>query len=113
MFNLGIQELTLIFVIALIFIGPKQLPGLAKSLGKMVRDFKRASNEITDSFQREAKEIDDFQANMKRDIEKEISLIPETSSVATDKTTQSTDSESKPTVDNPTSLPSESSDDKA
>lgn len=108
MFNLGIQELTLIFILALLFIGPKQLPGLAKSLGKMVRDFKRATNEITDSFQREAKELDDFQENIKKDIEREINLIPETSSVATNKN-EPIKSEEEP---KPESL-KEPSDDKA
>lgn len=85
MFNLGIQELIVIFIIALLFIGPKQLPELAKTLGKVFRDFKRASNEITDSIQREARKIDDFKEDVKSDVKKEFEfkLLPETESVTT------------------------------
>lgn len=85
MFNLGIQELAVIFIIALLFIGPKQLPELAKTLGKVFRDFKRASNEITDSIQREARKIDDFKEDVKNDVTKDldIKLLPETDSVST------------------------------
>jgi sec-independent protein translocase protein TatA len=43
--NLGIQELLVIFVIALLVFGPKRLPELGKSLGKGIRDFKKALNE--------------------------------------------------------------------
>ncbi len=110
MFNLGIQELTLIFIIALLFIGPKQLPGLARSLGKMVRDFKRATNEITDSFQREAKQFNDFQDDIKKDIEREINLIPETSSVATKTNNNNTVAEEDKTTP---ATKEEPSDDKA
>ena len=46
MFGLGIGELLLIFLIALIFIGPKKLPELAKSLGKGIREFKKAQTGI-------------------------------------------------------------------
>jgi sec-independent protein translocase protein TatA len=87
MFNLGIQELAVIFILALVFIGPKQLPELAKTLGKVFRDFKRASNEITDSLQREAKQFTDIQDDIKSDIKKvDIELLPEGSAVQRDKT---------------------------
>lgn len=46
MFNIGFGELVLISVIALIFIGPKQIPEVAKVLGNFIRDIKRASNEF-------------------------------------------------------------------
>lgn len=84
MFNLGIQELAVIFIIALLFIGPKQLPELAKTLGKVFRDFKRATNEIADSLQREARQITDYKEELKDDIKKDMKfeLLPETASVA-------------------------------
>ena len=43
---IGVPELILIFVVALIFFGPRKLPELGKSLGKSLAEFKRASNEL-------------------------------------------------------------------
>ena len=48
MFGLGVGEIVVILVVALIFIGPKKLPGLAKGLGKGVREFQNALGGITD-----------------------------------------------------------------
>jgi sec-independent protein translocase protein TatA len=45
MFNLGIPELLVIGAAGLILFGPKRLPELAKSLGKGIRDFKKALEE--------------------------------------------------------------------
>ncbi len=42
MFNLGLPELILVFVVTLLVFGPKRLPELAKGLGKGIRDFKKA-----------------------------------------------------------------------
>ena len=49
MFGLGIGEIAVILFIALIFIGPKKLPGLAKGLGKGIREFQNAAKGIGDS----------------------------------------------------------------
>ena len=46
MFGIGMPELILILAIALIVIGPKKLPDLAKSLGRAMREFKRATSEF-------------------------------------------------------------------
>ena len=46
MFDIGLQELVLIFVIALLVFGPKNLPQLGRSLGRAMREFKRASAEF-------------------------------------------------------------------
>ena len=50
MFGIGMPEMLLILAVALIVIGPKKLPDIAKSLGKAMREFKNATNEIKDSF---------------------------------------------------------------
>lgn len=51
MFGLGFGELILILLIALIFIGPKKLPELAKGLGKGIRDFQNAAKGMSDELQ--------------------------------------------------------------
>lgn len=51
MFGLGFGELIVIFLIALIFIGPKKLPELAKGLGKGIREFQNAAKGFTDDLQ--------------------------------------------------------------
>jgi TatA/E family protein of Tat protein translocase len=49
MFGLGMQELLVILVIALIVVGPKQLPEIAKSLGRGLAEFKRTTDEFSSS----------------------------------------------------------------
>lgn len=51
MFGLGFGELVLVLLIALIFIGPKKLPELAKGLGQGLREFQKAAKGFTDSLQ--------------------------------------------------------------
>ena len=59
MFNLGPWEVILIFVVVLLLFGAKRLPDVAKSLGKGIQEFKKASKEI------------------QSDIEKSVELPPE------------------------------------
>ncbi len=50
MFGIGMTELLVILTIALIVIGPKKLPELARSLGKGLAEFRRASSEMRREF---------------------------------------------------------------
>ncbi len=53
MLDIGMQELVLILIIALIIIGPKKLPDLAKALGRAVAEFRRATEELKVNFDME------------------------------------------------------------
>ncbi len=46
MFGVGWQELIVIFIVLLLFVGPKKLPELAKSLSKAIREFARTKEEV-------------------------------------------------------------------
>lgn len=50
---IGMPELVIIFVIALIIFGPRKLPELGKSLGRSLNEFKRASNELKSTLEDE------------------------------------------------------------
>ena len=60
--SIGMPELIIIFVIALIIFGPRKLPELGKSLGRSLSEFKRASNELRSTLEEEIK-IEDSQGN--------------------------------------------------
>ena len=51
--SIGMPELIIIFVIALIIFGPRKLPELGRSLGKSLSEFKRASNELRQTLDEE------------------------------------------------------------
>jgi Tat protein translocase TatB subunit len=59
MFGIGMQELLIILVIALIVVGPRKLPDLAKSLGRGFAEFKKTA--------------DDFQSTMMADVSRDTS----------------------------------------
>jgi sec-independent protein translocase protein TatA len=52
--SLGIQEMIVIFVIALIVFGPKKMPEIGKSLGKGIAEFKKASSDLMRTWEEEA-----------------------------------------------------------
>jgi Tat protein translocase TatB subunit len=56
MFNVGMPELILIFVVALIVVGPKRLPDLGRQLGKAVSSFKRATMDLKEALEQEPPE---------------------------------------------------------
>ncbi|HEX7192600.1 MAG TPA: TatA/E family twin arginine-targeting protein translocase [Thermoanaerobaculia bacterium] len=53
--SLGLPELLLIFVVALIVFGPKKLPEIGRTLGKALGEFKKATDDLKNTIEREVK----------------------------------------------------------
>jgi TatA/E family protein of Tat protein translocase len=51
--SLGVPEMMLIFVLALVLFGPKKLPEIGRTLGKAITEFRRASTELKSTFEKE------------------------------------------------------------
>jgi len=77
MFGIGMPEMLLILAIALIVIGPQKLPDLAKSLGRAIAEFKRATAEIKETMEidNELKSVQKTFENIDADIKKDIENI--------------------------------------
>lgn len=75
MFGIGLPELIIIMVIALIIIGPSKLPDLARALGKGMAEFKKATQEIKESldvdqdFQDIRNDLSDTVSSLNRPVE--------------------------------------------
>lgn len=63
MFGIGPMELVLIVVVALLVFGPKRVPELARTVGRGLAEFRRASNDL-----RQSLALDDLQRDIKRDL---------------------------------------------
>lgn len=72
--NIGMPELIVIFVIALIVFGPKKLPELGKTLGKGLAEFRKASNDLRSTIEEEVRAIESESSH---------SSVPEKNSFAT------------------------------
>jgi TatA/E family protein of Tat protein translocase len=82
MFNIGLPELLIIAAIALIVFGPSKLPELAKTFGKAMREFKKATEEVKESFEAETKDLEELkgsltQENLLGDLAEEITASTE------------------------------------
>ena len=75
MFGIGMPELILIAVVALIVLGPKKLPDLAKSMGRAVREFRKATSELKETLQvdEEFSEVKKAFSDFHSDVNKTIS----------------------------------------
>lgn len=68
MFGLGPQEIVFIMFIALLIFGPKKLPELGRTIGKAMREFKKATSEIEKEVQSGIREIEGTVKELKKDI---------------------------------------------
>ncbi|MDJ0742336.1 MAG: TatA/E family twin arginine-targeting protein translocase [Xenococcaceae cyanobacterium MO_167.B27] len=58
-FGIGLPEMALIMIVALLIFGPKKLPEIGRSLGKTIRSFQDASREFETEFKKEAQKIEE------------------------------------------------------
>lgn len=58
-FGIGLPEMAVIMIVALLVFGPKKLPEIGRSLGKAIRSFQDASKEFENEFKREAQQIEE------------------------------------------------------
>ena len=63
MFGIGMPELLLILGLALIVLGPKKLPELARALGKGLAEFRRATDDLKSEFRQMEREVEDASAS--------------------------------------------------
>jgi sec-independent protein translocase protein TatA len=54
----GVQEMAVIFLVALVLFGPKKLPELGRTIAKAIGEFRRASNELKSTFEREMQSLE-------------------------------------------------------
>lgn len=96
MFGLGMSELILLGVLALILIGPKQLPEVARTLGRFLNDLKRSADGLTEDIKKQARVDLDFDSLDQRRSQKEPPPIPIMKDPRVNNTPQSVE-EDKPT----------------
>jgi Tat protein translocase TatB subunit len=69
--SIGTSELLLIGVVALIFLGPRRMPEMARKLGKIMSEFRGTANEFKETWQREVDFEEEKKAFDIKDIENE------------------------------------------
>jgi TatA/E family protein of Tat protein translocase len=102
MFNIGLPELLIIVAIALIVFGPNKLPELAKAFGRAMREFKKATEEVKESFEAETRDLEELKSTLTEEKESFIANLAEgVSGVAEE-------ADAPPEVTTETSAPTES-----
>lgn len=71
MFNLGVPELLLILVLALIIFGPGKLPEVGRALGRGIREFKKATSSLTNELE-EAVKLEEAKGESKKEGKAEV-----------------------------------------
>ncbi len=81
--NLGMPEMLFIFLMALIVFGPKRLPELARKFGKIMAEFKRATNDFKYQIENEIEQLEIQERNEQREksraqqlVDGELTILP-------------------------------------
>ncbi|MBU4321376.1 MAG: Sec-independent protein translocase protein TatB [Thermodesulfovibrionales bacterium] len=72
MFDIGMQELILIFIVALLVFGPKRLPELGRTIGKGMAEIKKAVHGVKEQMDSELRDIKDPLSSVKEQIDSEL-----------------------------------------
>ncbi|MEL7071468.1 MAG: TatA/E family twin arginine-targeting protein translocase [Cyanobacteria bacterium J06581_3] len=84
-FGIGLPEMGLIMIVALLVFGPKKLPEIGRSLGKAMKGFQDASKEFENEFKKEADRLEKTVAEpMKATLEKPKAIAPDKASAQAD-----------------------------
>ena len=86
--SIGMPELIIIFVIALIIFGPRKLPELGRSLGKSLAEFKKASNELKNTLEEEIRIEEAKETETKRETQAKAATSAEPPSFGADEPVQ-------------------------
>jgi Tat protein translocase TatB subunit len=86
MFDIGMPEMIMIFIVALLVVGPKKLPEIAKALGKGLGELKRSFQDVKDTVQEEFEESTSEIRDAVTDVKKQIQAEAEDSGKAIQKT---------------------------
>ena len=91
MFNIGLPELLIIMAIALIVFGPNKLPELAKAVGRAMREFRKATEEVKESFQAETKDLEEIKSTLNEGRENFLTHLTEGASETAEETSTPSD----------------------
>lgn len=106
-FGIGLPEMAVIMVLALLVFGPKKLPEIGRSVGKAIRGFQDASKEFEAEFKREAEQIEQavkapMEAMLEMPSQPTLSPASDTTSASDTPTIAEPDPEADITVAEPT-----------
>jgi Tat protein translocase TatB subunit len=73
--NLGFSEMIFLGLLAFMLFGPKRLPEIARQLGKLVAEFKKASNQFQGQIHEEIRKLELEEANPAKHIEPELAKL--------------------------------------
>ncbi len=113
MFGIGMPEMLVLLAVALIVFGPKKLPDLAKSLGRALGEFKRATSDLKDTIETETgmDEVRNTLEDVKEDIKSQVDLAGDMPDPTAPKSKTASDEPSDEPIDNADAAADEPSDD--